>query len=52
MIKDKGLNEMRDISYMSRVTARVQGDTSHDGYIDVGKELRRLFDVETNQRQN
>jgi hypothetical protein len=43
---------MRDISYMSRQTGRVQGDPAHDGYIDVGKELRYLFDVETNQRQN
>ena len=52
MIKDKGLNEMRDISYVSRVTGRVQGVPSHDGYIDVGKEPRHLFDVETNRRQN
>ena len=52
MIKDKGLNEMRDISYMSRETGSVQGGPSHDGYIDVGKELPHLFDVETNQRQN
>jgi hypothetical protein len=52
MIKDEGLNEMRDISYMSRETGRVQGDPSYGGYNDVGKELRHLFDVETNQRQN
>jgi hypothetical protein len=52
MIRDKGLYEMRDISYMSWETDRVHGDPSHDSYIDVGRELWRLFDVETNQRQN